>query len=101
MHPRDAARYARSRSFWRGVGTGLRSPAGRAGFQRAFRSASIAGAVGAAAAMRWMQRVRLETHRPLGMGEGLGVAMAGAACAVVLVRLAELVWRRIIGQHGP
>jgi hypothetical protein len=27
--------------------------------------------------------------------------MAGAACAVVLVRLAELVWRRIIGQHGP
>src|SRR5690349_18862818 len=63
-------------------------------FSRAFKSAAIAGALGSFALLRIVTQARPVSSPKLDTLTELGVALAGAFVAVVLLRVVEALYRR-------
>lgn len=95
MASQRVSSYITTRAFWRGVASGLTSPAGRRGFMAGLRVSVYAVVVGAFALLRWVQHARRDAGRPpLTSLAELGVSMIGAMTAVLLMLVAERVFRR-------
>ena len=88
------------RGFHRGFGQGVRSPKARAGFERNFRSAAIAGAFGSAGGMRYVQYLRAHSHQSIGTLGELRFALVGAVAVVTAWRAAEFIYRQARRAHA-
>lgn len=88
------------RGFNRGFAQAVRSPKARAGFERNFRSAGVAGAFGSAGGMRYVQYLRAHSQQSIGTLGELRFALLGAVAAVTAWRAAEFVYRRVRRAHA-
>lgn len=93
MNGRRDSRLIASPSFWRGVANGMRSPAGRSGFQTAYRRAVWPAAIGSFALDQWVRHVRLVAGEPrLSPSAELSVCMLGAVAMFAVVKLVSWLW---------
>jgi hypothetical protein len=71
----------------------MRSPAGRHGFQTAYRRVVAPAAMGSFVLLTWVKHVRgVEGRAPLSSAGELEVCMLGAMAATVIVLLGRRLW---------
>lgn len=85
-------------AFWRGVAQGMRSSAGRRGFQRAFRRTTVLTAIGSFIAVRWVQRGYTPTQRQPDSASEFRAVLVGIVTALVVAAVSAWVWRRLWGR---
>jgi hypothetical protein len=94
MRVRRVLREGASKPFWRGVVTGMRSPAGQRGFQTAYRRSVVPAAIGSFALLAWVRHARAVTNQPpLSSAGELEVCMVGAAAATAIMLLGAWLWQ--------
>jgi hypothetical protein len=94
MGIRHAHRNVGRRSFWRGVGSGLNSPKGRADFNTYFRLAVFSSIPGSLVLLSWVKHSRGIGGQQLSAGEDLGIRAIGAFGAAGIVALCFWLWHR-------
>jgi hypothetical protein len=92
----DVKKHLATRAFWGGVAGGMRSPAGRDGFGKAYRRTVWPAAIGSFGLLQWARHSRSRAGLPaLSHSQELEMCMIGALAATALVVVVLWAWRRL------